>query len=122
MTNFDNFQTLMPQYFPSVRVLSTRNNVSIVEEHMILGSKELIMMTKHIVQDQDRHEMFIIGGDAKGTHIVETFEQTSEGSKLIVSVDFKFKGTMKIFSLWGKEKIKNDYTKIVDEFVKIAGA
>ena len=120
MTDFENYQRLIPNYFPSVRVLSTRNNVSVVEEHMILGSKELVMMTKHILQEPTQHEMFVIGGDAKGTHIVETFKQTSDGSKLTIDADFKFKVSLKISSLLSKEKIKNDYTKIVDEFIKIA--
>lgn len=118
--DYENYQKLFPQYFPSVRILSTRNEVSVVEEHMILGDKELVMMTKHIIQEPHIHEIFVIGGDAKGTHIVEKFEQMPNGTKLFVEVDFKLKANMKISNLLGKYKIEDNYSKILDEFVKIA--
>ena len=118
--DYEKYQKLLPQYFPSVRILSTRNDVSVVEEHMILGNKELVMMTKHVIQEPNLHEIFVIGGDAKGTHIVEKFEQIPTGTKMLVEVDFKLKGNMKISNLLGKSKIENNYSKIVDEFVKVA--
>ncbi len=119
-TNFSEYQKLIPQYFPSVRILSSRNEVSVIEEHLMLGDRELVMMTKHVVEEPKRHETFVIGGDAKGTHIVERFEPISSGTKLLVFADFKLKGGMKISSLLGRNKVENDYSKIMDEFVKIA--
>ncbi|QUC65353.1 polyketide cyclase [Nitrosopumilus sp. K4] len=118
-TDFKNYQTNFPNTFPSVRVLSTRNNVSVVEEHMMLGEKELVMMTKHVVNKPDTHDIFVIGGDAKGTHILETFEAFENGTKMKILVDFKLKGTMKISNLLNKKTIENDYSKIVDEFVRV---
>ncbi len=118
--DYEKYQKLLPQYFPSVRILSTRNDVSVVEEHMVLGNKELVMMTKHVIQEPHLHEIFVIGGHAKGTHIVEKFEQIPTGTKMLVEVDFKLKGNMKISNLLGKNKIENNYSKIVDEFVKVA--
>ena len=35
-------------------------------------------------------------------------------------MDFKLKGKMKISSMLGKNKIEQDYAKILDDFVKIA--
>jgi len=118
--NYENYQKLLPRYFPSVRILSTRNDVSIVEEHMMLGDKELVMMVKHVIQEPNLHEIFVIGGDAKGTHIVEKFEEISNGTKLLVEANFKLKPNLHFTNLLGKNKIEQNYSNIIDEFVKIA--
>jgi len=120
LSNYENYEKLIPQHFPSVRVRSVRGNVSVVEEHMNLGDQELVIMAKHVTKEPVLHEVFVIGGDAKGSHIKQQFIEISEGTKIIVDVDFKLKGKMKISSMLGKNKIEQDYAKILDDFVKIA--
>jgi len=120
LSNYKNYERLIPQHFPSVRVLSVRGNVSVVEEHMNLGDRELIIMAKHVTKEPVLHEIFVIGGDAKGSYIKQQFIEISEGTKIIVDVDFKLKGKMKISNMLGKNKIEQDYAKILDDFVKIA--
>jgi len=119
LSNYENYEKLVPQHFPSVRVRSVRGNVSVVEEHMNLGDKELVIMAKHVTKEPVLHEVFVIGGDAKGSYIKQQFIEISEGTKIIVDVDFKLKGKMKISSMLGKNKIEQDYAKILDDFVKI---
>ena len=120
LSNYENYEKLVPQHFPSVRVRSVRGNVSVVEEHMNLGDQELVIMAKHVTKEPVLHEVFVIGGDAKGSHIKQQFIEISDGTKIIVDVDFKLKGKMKISSMLGKNKIEQDYAKILDDFVKIA--
>ncbi len=120
LSNFENYQKLIPQHFPSVRVRSVRGNISVVEEHMYLGGRALVIMAKHVTTEPVLHEVFVIGGDAKGSHIKQQFIEISDGTKIIVDVDFKLKGKMKISSMLGKNKIEQDYAKILDDFVKIA--
>ena len=120
LSNYENYEKLIPQHFPSVRVRSVRGNVSVVEEHMNLGDRELVIMAKHVTKEPVLHEIFVIGGDAKGSHIKQQFIEISDGTKIIVDVDFKLKGKMKISSMLGKNKIEQDYAKILDDFVKIA--
>ena len=85
---------------------------------MMLGDKELVMMTKHILESPLKHEIFVIGGDAKGTHIIETFENISQGTKLKVVADFKIKGKMLVSNLLGKNKIEKEYSEIINAFLK----
>jgi len=92
LSNYENYEKLVPQHFPSVRVRSVRGNVSVVEEHMNLGDQELVIMAKHVTKEPVLHEVFVIGGDAKGTHIKQQFIEISEGTKIIVDVDFKLNG------------------------------
>ena len=120
LSNYENYEKLIPQHFPSVRVRSVRGNISVVEEHMNLGDRELVIMAKHVTQEPVLHEVFVIGGDAKGSYIKQQFIEVSEGTKIIVDVDLKLKGKMKMSSMFGKNKFEEDYAKILDDFVKIA--
>jgi coenzyme Q-binding protein COQ10 len=120
LSNYKNYQKLIPQHFPSVRVRSVRENISVVEEHMNLGDKELVIMAKHVTEKPVLHEVFVIGGDAKGSRIKQQFIEISEGTKIIVDVDLKLKGKMKMSNMFGKNKFEEDYSKILDDFIKIA--
>ena len=120
LSNYENYQKLIPQHFPSVRVRSVRGNVSVVEEHMNLGDLELVIMAKHVTKEPVLHEVFVIGGDVKGSHIKQQFIEVSEGTKILVDVDLKLKGKMKMSSMFGKNKLEQDYAKILDDFAKIA--
>jgi len=120
LSNFENYQKLIPQHFPSVRVRSVRGNISVVEEHLNLGDRELLLMAKHVTEEPVLHEVFVIGGDAKGSHIKQQFIKISEGTKIIVDVDLKLKGKMKMSSMFGKNKFEEDYARILDDFAKIA--
>jgi coenzyme Q-binding protein COQ10 len=120
LSNYENYQKLIPQHFSSVRVRSVRENISVVEEHMNLGDKELVIMAKHVTEKPVLHEVFVIGGDAKGSRIKQQFIEISEGTKIIVDVDLKLKGKMKMSSMFGKNKFEEDYSKILDDFIKIA--
>ena len=119
-SNFENYDKLIPQHFPSIRIRSVRGKTAVVEEHMNLGDMELIIMAKHVSEEPVLHDIFVIGGDAKGSHIKEQFISMHNGTKVIVDVDLKLKGTMKMSGLFGKNKFKDDYDKILDDFAKIA--
>jgi len=120
VANYELFEKTLPQYFPSIRVRSKRNDVAVVEEHRRIAGKELIMMTRHVIKYPEIHEVFVIGGDAKGSHITEKYEAVSEGTKIIVEADIKLNGTMKIAEFFAKGKILKSFSKIMDEFAKIA--
>ncbi len=118
--NYKNFQKTLPKYFPSIRVRSVRDNVAVVEEHIRISGKELVMMTKHVTKYPELHEVFVIGGDAKGSHIIERYESVKEGTKIIVEADLKLRGPLKLAAFIGKAKIQKGFVKIMDEFAKIA--
>lgn len=119
-SNFENYQRIIPQHYPSVRIRSIRGDVSVVEEHLILGDMELLIMAKHIFQKPILHEMVVIGGDAKGSKIKQEFVELENGTKVLVDVDLKFKGKMKLSVMFGKNNFKQDYDEILDDFVKLA--
>lgn len=120
VANFENLQNTLPRYFPSIRIRSVRENTAVVEEHLRLGNKEFIMMTKHITKYPEIHEIFVIGGDAKGTHITEKYEKMGDTTKLVVDADIKLGGFLKILSIFSRKKIKTEFNQIIDEFTKLA--
>ena len=97
-----------------------RGDVSVVEEHLILGDLELLIMAKHVSQKPILHEMVVIGGDAKGSRIKQEFIELENGTKVLVDVDLKFKGKMKISVMFGKHNFKQNYGAVLDDFVKLA--
>ena len=112
-TNYKNFEKNFPKYFPSVRIRSERDNVAVIEEHMILGKKEFVMMTKHIKSPPEIHEIIVIGGDCKGSHIVEKYDLVPGGTKLTVEADFKL-------GLFRKPNVSDGFQDIIDEFARVA--
>ena len=117
-SNFKNYQRLFPQHFPSIRVRSTRGNTSVVEQHVNLGDRSLLIMAKHVSTKPVLHELFVIGGNAKGSHIKEEFVALDKGTKVLVDVDLKLKNILQVIpNPFQKSTIQSDYTKILDDFV-----
>ena len=110
----------MPQFYPSIRIISVRPNTSLVEEHLVIGGRELVVMAKHVVDGPKTHETFVVGGDAKGTHIKEEYEQLSEGTQITITVDFKPKGSMRLSGIFGKVDVENEFSRIMDELIRVA--
>ena len=119
-SNYENYQKIVPQHFPSVRIRSVRGDLAVVEEHFNLGETEMLVMARHISKKPVLHEVFIIGGDAKGSHIKQEFIALDNGTKVLIDVDFKFKGKMKISHMFGKNPVMQDYDMILNDFAKIA--
>lgn len=118
-SNFENYQKLFPQHFPSVRVRSIRNNVAVVEEYLNLGNKELLIMAKHVSDHPVSHEVFVIGGDIKGSYFKQQFIEFENTTKVIFDIDLKLKGKSLVSSMLKKNRYEQDYGKILDDFVKI---
>ena len=119
-SDYENYQKISPEFFPSIRIRSVRNNVAVVEEHMNLGNEEFVIMAKHVTDEPVLHDVYIIGGDAKGSHIQEQFIETPQGTKILVTVDLKLKGKMKIGGIFSKNRYHENYEEILDNFIKIA--
>lgn len=118
-TNFQSYQTLFPRFFPSIRIISARPNTILVEEHRIIAGKELVVMARHVI-DNNSHETFFVGGDAKGTHLIEKYETIPEGTKITVTIDFKPKMSMKFSSFFNNAKLQNDFELIFDKIIEFA--
>ena len=111
-SNYDDYEKLIPQYFPSIRIRSVRGNTAVVEEHLKLGDLELVLMSKHVATPFVLHEVYVIGGKSKGSHIKQEFVEIPEGTKILIDVDLKLTGLMKIPKVLDKSKLIENSLKI----------
>ena len=108
ISNFENYERLFPDYYPSVRIKSVRDESSLVAEHLRLHDKEFVIMAKHFNDPPYRHEMRVVGGDIKGSYIIEKIIPFESQTKIIVEAEIN---TRKRFSI-----LKNtDYEKALED-------
>ena len=116
LSNYEQYDKLIPEYFPSIRIRSVRGETAVVEEHLKLGDLELILMSKHVSKPHVLHEVYVIGGKSKGSYIRQEFIEIPEGTKILVDVDLKLMGMMKIPKLLDKSKLSENYSNLLDAF------
>ena len=119
MTDFENLPSKLHQIFKSVKIISREGNSLITEEFVKMAGRDITQKVKHVIQHTEKHEVFILEGDAKGSHIVESYEETSEGTKIIVEGDFKLAGNLNLLGFFAKVKIEKSINEVIDEFAKI---
>ena len=114
-SNYDDYEKLIPQYFPSIRIRSVRGNTAVVEEHLKLGDLELVLMSKHVTTPFVLHEVYVIGGKSKGSYIKQEFVEIPEGTKILIDVDLKLTGLMKIPKVLDKSKLIENYSNLLND-------
>ena len=113
ITNFENFQKLFPEFYPSILIKSVRDESSLVAEHLKLHDKEFIIMAKHFFSKPNTHEMRIVGGDIKGSSINEIF--TSDGDKTHLAVNAELDVKSSRFSK--KNPYRESLTELYDKMI-----
>ena len=118
ITNFENFQKLFPDFYPSILIKSIRDESSLVAEHLKLHDTEFIIMSKHFTSKPYSHEMRVIGGDIKGSGIDEIF--SFDNGKTLVKVNAELNVKSSRFSKKNPygESLKNLYNAMVIEIEK----
>ena len=117
-TDYEQIQKTLPMHFPSVTIRSTRGNTAVIEEHVRMADFEFVMMTKHFTKFPETHEISVIGGDSKGTQIVERYESVPEGTKISVNVVLKF-GLLKISLYFKTKKIEKSLIQIYEDLASM---
>lgn len=118
ITNFENFQKLFPDFYPSILIKSIRDESSLVAEHLKLHDTEFIIMSKHFTSKPYSHEMRVIGGDIKGSGINEIF--SFDNGKTLVKVNAELNVKSSRFSKKNPygESLKNLYNAMMIEIEK----
>ena len=116
ISNFENYERLLPNYYPSVRIKSVRDESSLVAEHLKLHDKEFVIMAKHFNDPPHRHEMRVIGGDIKGSYIIEKIIPFESETKIIVEAKIN---TGKRFNILKNADYKKALEDLYDEVITI---
>ena len=120
ITDFENLPNRLPEFFNSIKIVSKEGNVTIIEESVKVAGRDITQTTKHILTPPEKHEVLVMTGDAKDSHIVETYENVSEGTKVTVDGDFKLSGKLKLVGFVAKRKIEKNINEVMNALAKIA--
>ena len=118
ISNFENFQKLFPDFYPSILIKSVRDDSSLVAEHLKLHDTEFIIMAKHFTSKPHSHEMRIVGGDIKGSSINEIFSFDNDITLLEVNAELDVKSSRFSKSNPYGESLKNLYDTMIKEIEK----
>ena len=118
ITNFENFEKLFPEFYPSILIKSVRDESSLVAEHLKLHDTEFIIMSKHFFSRPNTHVMRVVGGDIKGSSINESF--SADDGKTILKVNAELDVKSSRFSKKNpyQDSLNNLYDKMILEIEK----
>ena len=114
-TDFENYPKILPN-FKTVKILSKDNNVVITEDEISIMNHFSIQKAKHTLEKPHKHTVEILSGEAQGSNIEQIFEETQNGTKVIIKADFKLKGKLKLISFAIKNKFKLGLESAIYEF------
>ncbi len=120
MCDFKRYPELLPQHFPSIRVRSVRGEVAVVEEHVNLGGRRLVVMAKHVSRPPSVHDVFVIGGDLKGTSVLQRFSAAGDGTLVVTDVNLKLGLAMGVKSVFDHDRYKRDYGAMLGDLAAAA--
>ncbi|MED5543308.1 MAG: polyketide cyclase [Thermoproteota archaeon] len=118
VTNFENFQELFPEFYPSILIKSVRDESSLVAEHLKLHDTEFIIMAKHFFSRPNTHEMRVVGGDIKGSSINEIFSLNDGKTTLKVVAELDVKSSRFSKNNPYKDSLNDLYDKMILEIEK----
>ena len=118
ITNFENFQKLFPEFYPSILIKSVRDESSLVAAHLKLHDSEFIIMSKHFFSRPHTHEMRVVGGDIKGSSINEIFSSDDGKTTLKVIAELDVKSSRFSKSNPYEDSLNELYDKMISEIEK----
>ena len=117
LTDFENFEKILPEYYTSITTKSIREESSLVVEHLHLAGNEFIIMAKHFMKSPNIHEMRVVGGDIKGSHIIEKINDLDGKTKITVDANINISKRTKIS--FQKPDYENEIKKLYQKFIHV---
>ena len=119
-SNYELFSRIIPEYYSSITRRSSRDNVSIVAEHLKLLDEEFIITVKHTIKPYNTHESIVVGGDVKGSYIKENFSSSDDNTLLQVEAEIKQKSCKKFMNIIKKKDFDGALNEMINKLIKIA--
>ena len=115
-TNIEEFPKIMPKYFKSLKITSSRDSELFVSEEINFLGFSFGVKTKHKIFSPNLHEIYILSGPLRNSVFSEKYEELKNGTKVIINVNLEFSGFAKLFSVFGFF-LKPKINKVMDEFI-----
>ena len=114
-----NFSNVMPKYFKSINIKKSIGNEIFVDEKIHFLGSLLDVKTKHVIIHPRIHEVHILSGLLQGSSFAESYDETLDGTNVVIDVLIKFNGISKLFLPFGF-LIKRQMARVMDEFLDSA--
>jgi ribosome-associated toxin RatA of RatAB toxin-antitoxin module len=118
MTDVHNYPKILPQNVISVNILNQTKNIIFAEEEVIENHLRLKMMVKHTFVPYNQHVIEILNGDAKGTKIIQTFEENNSTTKITTKIEFKLNGILEFIKYFTQSSLEHAMNTVLDDFIK----
>lgn len=119
LAGVDKYRELIPQHFPSVRLRSARGNTTVSEERINMGGQRLLIMAKRVSDPPILHDLFVIGGDIKGSAIRHRLAEVPGGTR--ITADAHIRAGL-LADLARTERYRESYQSILDDLASAACA
>ncbi|MGI0010806.1 MAG: DUF4214 domain-containing protein [Nitrosopumilaceae archaeon] len=117
IADVQNYPIILPQNVISVKIVNQTNDIIYVEEELIEKFLKTKLLVKHTIQPYDKQTLEVMNGDAKGTTIILTFEETNSSSTtLTTEADLHLRGILKFIGFIPTTNLEKLYTPVLDSF------
>lgn len=117
MADLENYPQILPDNFVSIKILNKTGNVIYAESVVTERGITTKLLEKHTIIPYDKHVMEILSGDAKGTIITETYEETGLSTNLSTDIDMHLEGVLIIFKFLPSAEIEHAANTVITKFV-----
>jgi hypothetical protein len=109
---------VLPRNVISVNILEQSENEIIAEEKFIELGVKVNLKVKHTIVPYEQHIVEIMEGDARGTKIIQTFEEENNSTIITTDVDLNLDGLLYPFGFLPKGNMNSAVNTVLTSFVE----
>lgn len=117
MTSVENYPLVLPKNVISVKIINQTQNLIFAEEIISESVFTVKILAKHSIEPFQKHTIEIIEGDAKGTKIIQTFEEDGLTTKIRIELNIEVGGLLTPISYFPAGNLRSAMNTVIDSFV-----
>lgn len=116
MTSVENYPLVLPKNVISIKIINQTQNLIFAEEIISESGLTVKILAKHSIEPFQKHTIEIIEGDAKGTKIIQTFEEDGSTTKIRTELNIEVGGLLTPISYFPAGNIRSAMNTVIDSF------
>lgn len=120
IADVENYPIMLPQNIASVKIINETDDMIYAEEELYERFIKTKLLVKHTFIPYDKHVLEVVDGDAKGTVMIQTFEEINGTTQLTTEIKVKLSGPLEIFRHFSNGVIQTRMNVIIDRIVNYA--
>lgn len=119
-TRYDAMHESMPDIYSISETRSRRDNVSVVRAKIMLAETVCSVLAKHTEDRPNKHEMVIIGGDRRGSRIIETYNDLGDSTRVTIRADIQKRRFYNVSTGISKTQLEKWLERVLDSIEAVA--